>query len=237
MCPDGNPYDRFGYASHAEGYDTISLGEGSHAEGDSTKAYGDFSHSEGYSTEAVGHNSHAEGFSTESVGNNSHAEGFDTFSFGEGSHAEGQNTVSGLRGYYSPGITNGYFALNEPDYVNNNLTDVFIVGEPIIFDDRDNANAYGVVQTTISASTYDGTYTLVTLDNTSINGAGLIYLPDNYNPRLANQSIGNYSHAEGYNTISLGRYSHAEGNTTASIGMYSHAEGLGTTALKEYSKE
>ena len=232
---EGDSTIAVGYASHTEGYQTFAFGEGSHSEGESTVSFGDFSHAEGLSTESIGDHSHAEGNSTEAIGDDSHAEGFNTLSLGEGSHAEGELTVSGLRGYYSPGITNGYFALSEPSYVNNDLTDVFIVGQQIIFDDRDNLNVYGFVQTTISASTYDGTYTWITCDNTSINGAGLIYLGNNDNPRLADQSIGSFSHAEGTGTYSIGRYSHAEGYNTQSIGKYSHSEGMFTIALGEGS--
>jgi hypothetical protein len=235
IYPDSGLYDRFGESSHAEGYQTLSLGEGSHSEGESTISFGDFSHAEGLNTESIGEHSHAEGQNNQSIGDDSHAEGFNTLSLGEGSHAEGELTVSGLRGYYSLGITNGYFALSEPSYVNNDLTDVFIVGQQIIFDDRDDANVYGFVQTTISASTYDGTYTWITCDNTSINGAGLIYLGNNDNPRLATESIGSFSHAEGTGTYSIGRYSHAEGYNTQSIGKYSHSEGMFTIALGEGS--
>ena len=232
IYPDGNPYNRFGYASHAEGYDTISLGEGSHAEGDSTKAYGDFSHAEGYSTEALGYYSHAEGYSTEALGDDSHAEGFSTIALGEGSHAEGEGTLAGYIGYYSTNVLNGNIELNNNG---NDLSDVFIVGQSIVFDDRDNANAYGFVQTTISAVTYNTPFTYITLDNTSVNGPSNIYLPNDPNPRLGNQSIGSYSHAEGSNTASLGRYSHSEGYQTLSIGRASHSEGEGTIALKDYS--
>jgi hypothetical protein len=233
IYPDSGQYDRFGESSHAEGYETLSLGEGSHSEGESTISFGDFSHAEGYRTQAIGEHSHAEGHNSQSIGDESHAEGFNTFSFGEGSHAEGEGTVSGLRGYYSTNVVNGNIQLNYN--TNNNLTDVFIVGQPIIFDDRDDANVYGWISTTISASTYDGTNTYVTCDNTSINGNGVIYLADNNNPRLSTESIGSFSHAEGSNTFSLGRYSHAEGNNTISIGKYSHSEGMFTIALGEGS--
>lgn len=45
--------------------------------------------------------------------------------------------------------------------------------------------------------------------------------------RNANSEIGNYSFAEGYNTIASGKYSHAEGQNTIAFSDYSHAEGRG----------
>lgn len=50
-----------------------------------------------------------------------------------------------------------------------------------------------------------------------------------------NVAIGNYSHAEGYQTKAIKNSSHAEGSGTKSSGDYSHAEGVGTTALGESS--
>lgn len=44
-----------------------------------------------------------------------------------------------------------------------------------------------------------------------------------------NEASGNYSHAEGNNTIANGIASHAEGEQTLAFGNYSHAEGYGTT--------
>jgi trimeric autotransporter adhesin len=48
-------------------------------------------------------------------------------------------------------------------------------------------------------------------------------------------SKGQYSHAEGHNTVASGSYSHAEGLGTIASGSYSHAEGAGTTAKGSYS--
>jgi len=46
---------------------------------------------------------------------------------------------------------------------------------------------------------------------------------------------GDYSHAEGANTISSGDYSHAEGSQTIASGSYSHAEGIETIATGQSS--
>ena len=45
-------------------------------------------------------------------------------------------------------------------------------------------------------------------------------------------ALGNYSHAEGYDSIASDTYSHAEGYTTVASGSASHAEGYYTKALK-----
>ena len=53
--------------------------------------------------------------------------------------------------------------------------------------------------------------------------------------RKANSVVGNYSHAEGYNTTASSYGSHAEGNSTIASGKYSHAEGDNTAASGDYS--
>ena len=53
--------------------------------------------------------------------------------------------------------------------------------------------------------------------------------------RKESSQVGDYSHAEGYNTTASGKYSHAEGYMTTASGKYSHAEGYNTTASGERS--
>ena len=48
--------------------------------------------------------------------------------------------------------------------------------------------------------------------------------------RKADSTIGDYSHAEGQDTIASGNASHAEGGNTTASGVESHAEGGNTTA-------
>lgn len=52
--------------------------------------------------------------------------------------------------------------------------------------------------------------------------------------RKANTTVGNCSHAEGYDTTASGLYSHAEGYETIASGNCSHAEGEGTIASGTY---
>lgn len=53
--------------------------------------------------------------------------------------------------------------------------------------------------------------------------------------RKANTTVGNCSHAEGYDTTASGGYSHAEGYNTTASGGHSHAEGYETIASGYYS--
>ena len=48
-------------------------------------------------------------------------------------------------------------------------------------------------------------------------------------------SVGDYSHSEGYATHSVGHSSHAEGDSTEAIGPASHAEGGSSSAIEYYS--
>ena len=51
-----------------------------------------------------------------------------------------------------------------------------------------------------------------------------------FNSYENNHAVGNYSHAEGINTLASGAFSHAEGDHSYAISTYSHAEGNGTLA-------
>ncbi|MBE9913387.1 exosporium leader peptide [Paenibacillus donghaensis] len=82
------------YGGHAEGFDTLVLGQAAHAEGVSTKASGQASHAEGQNTKASGYASHAEGNNTTASDYASHAEGSNTIASGDTSHAEGDTTTA-----------------------------------------------------------------------------------------------------------------------------------------------
>lgn len=53
---------------------------------------------------------------------------------------------------------------------------------------------------------------------------------ERFNDYDNNQAVGQYSHAEGYNTYAEGAFSHAEGWYTSATGNCSHAEGYSTVA-------
>ena len=213
-------FDNFaaGANSHAEGLFSLSLGEGSHSEGNSTYTYGYASHAEGDNTSAYGQYSHSEGSNTNAFGYTSHAEGTSTYSIGNNSHSEGNYTFSGVYGFTSNNINNGIIVI-----YNKDLTSVFYPGTKIIFDDRVYSNQSGLIQTTVSASTYNTgtTHTTIYCDNRQFSsGYGRIVLPDNKTPFGSDSTFGSGSHAEGSNT--------------ATYGVGSHTEGIGTYAISDY---
>jgi hypothetical protein len=61
------------------------------------------------------------------------------------------------------------------------------------------------------------------------------YLNQSLQQGFATEAKGQYSHAEGSNTLVIGDYSHAEGVSTTAEGEASHAEGNGTIAEGDYS--
>ena len=56
-----------------------------------------------------------------------------------------------------------------------------------------------------------------------------------FNDYVNNQSIGDYSHAEGTNTVSSGNSSHSEGTNTQANGEASHCEGMSSAAKGDFS--
>ena len=81
--------------SHAEGWNTKTLGIGSHSEGQNTIAEGMYSHAEGGLTQAIGGWSHAEGSNCYAIGYASHAEGESTIASGSNQHVSGRFNTQG----------------------------------------------------------------------------------------------------------------------------------------------
>jgi hypothetical protein len=81
--------------SHAEGQDSVALGEASHVEGNKNITVGYFSHAEGHDTQAHGNFSHTEGASTKTSGlaNSAHAEGTGTVASGRSQHVQGEYNI------------------------------------------------------------------------------------------------------------------------------------------------
>ena len=202
-----------GHDSHAEGRATTASGDCSHAEGLSTAASGNNSHAEGYWTAASGGSSHAEGSDTAASGGSSHAEGHYTIAFGISSHAEG----AGLR---YPLFVSGEASGTTYTVSESNISYIKI-GRVIKYN-----NTFAKI------TNYDSSNNLLTLDKTLSNKALSNARVDIYIGGIAS---GNYSHAEGYNTIALGNQSHAENNTTTALGNNSHAEGYSTKASGDSS--
>ena len=235
--------------SHAEGLGTVSSGDYSHAEGNSTQAIGNESHAEGLGTVSSGQYSHAEGSYTSASGDFSHAEGSSTQAIGQASHAEGAGSKTGvLTAYYVETIIDGVLLLRGASY--GDKTTEFLPGTIIIYDDADFDATYGRTTFTVLSSTFDGTNTLITLTDNTVQGSGAFIgnadaivswtgnqtLRGNYAHAEGSAiALGEYSHAEGENTQAIGRSSHAEGHNTRTIGSYSHTEGVGTRTIGSYS--
>lgn len=223
-----------GSYSHAEGDSATAYGNYSHAEGSETKTYGDSSHAEGYDTRAFGNYSHAEGESATTYGNYSHAEGDNSRAFGGHSHAEGSSTITTaatshaeglatIAGYRSPLIAAATDAGGNIA-ANGDQTPYFTASTDVIIIDQ---NGYFI-----------GTFILNTISYNAISYITTFNIPDypsQYVGYLVSTTYGQYSHAEGKQTVASGYASHAEGIETEALGNYSHAEGYNTQAIGEYS--
>ncbi len=101
-----------GYAAHAEGLNSIAKGYGSHAEGCQTQANGVYSHAEGYYTIASGVNSYAAGEGTIANGRNQHVTGSYNVEDTSSLVIVGKGTSSNDRSnaYKLDGSGNGYFS-------------------------------------------------------------------------------------------------------------------------------
>jgi hypothetical protein len=230
-----------GNYSHAEGGSTQAIGDFSHAEGKNTNALGNYSHAEGLETLTQGIFSHAEGSSTQAIGEASHAEGRFTTASGDYSHAEGDTTQTGITTAFKTAeeasIDSGLIRI---DGTYGDVTAYFTPGNYLYLYDGEFNNNYGYASFLIDTVFWNDPETFIQLVDTSVNTnaayvGDLTYLKNN-GTFGGNKTIpGNYSHAEGNNTITLGSYSHAEGNQTQASGRYSHAEGNNTQAIGEYS--
>lgn len=103
-----NPTTAKGFASHAEGAGSTTIGGYSHAEGNTTTASGKYSHSEGWVSNAIGESSHAEGQNTRAHGTVCHSEGNNTDAYGYANHTEGLGTKTheGVQGQHAEGHFN-----------------------------------------------------------------------------------------------------------------------------------
>ena len=231
-----------GAASHAEGSDTEASGNYSHAEGNGAIASGDTSHAEGNNTTANGNCSHAEGSNTTASGNYSHAEGSDTEVSGQYSHAEGRGTIAAsacqhVQGRYNTkdieekyahivgnGYSNSRSNAHTLDWSGNAWYsgNIYIGGTS-----QDDENAKKLItETDLEGLVSENYVNNNFMSKTNPVGTGSFSMN-----RKADTVIGNYSHAEGLDTIASGSYSHAEGSYTVASGDFgSHAEGNGTIA-------
>lgn len=187
---EGDNSVTLGNDSHAEGYTTVAKGQASHSEGSDTQAIGDKSHAEGYATIALGNVSHAEGVYARAEGTYSHAEGDSTIAFGEASHAEGHDSQANGQFSHAEGLktiakSTGSHAEGAGSKANGSC-----------------AHAEGYDTEALGESSHAEGFTTL--------------------------AEGDYSHAEGERSVAKGRVSHAEGQGIAN-GELSHAEGVSTT--------
>lgn len=248
-----------GKYAHAQGYKTLAKGQASHAEGELTQARGanthaegignvasgaqahveggmyysgttytnvasgTASHAEGYNTQALNLGTHTEGYGTIAVANRSHAEGHSTLANGDSSHAEGHFTIA--QGGYSHAEGNG--TSSDKEFM------MFHIG----------GNSY---TTTVDHALSPNT--VIRMRNqirkvTATPGARTITLNSVFSELTTNDVIkvvtgvayGEYSHSEGYGTLSIGNYSHTEGNSTKALGQSAHASGEYSEANKQAS--
>lgn len=85
-----------GFYSLSTGQGNESHGDHSHAQGGNciTQLNSNYSHAEGIETITIGNGAHSEGLRTRAIGDYSHTEGRHTTSSGYASHVEGENNIS-----------------------------------------------------------------------------------------------------------------------------------------------
>lgn len=201
----GGPY------SVTIGRDVSAAGTCSLAEGNGTAASGNYSHSEGYATTAGGEASHSEGDGTIASGDYSHSEGYRTIASGWAQHVQGQYNVEDTNGRYAHIVGGGTRMERKNIHT---------------LDWNGNAEFAGDVQG----------YDSITGKKVSLLDKATIYGDTTINVgRKENSTVGEYSTAEGYDTIASGGASHSEGTGTTAKGGYSHSEGNGTAAIGDGS--
>lgn len=248
-----------GYASHAEGINTIARGPGSHSEGRNTTADGPACHTEGIGTFAFGDGSHAEGwfdpnfFQGGPIAYNSgaHAEGELTVAGGPDSHAEGiQNIAAGFCAHAEGALTH---AGGDYSHVEGTLniagnpartftcaaggTAITIVGVDATLEFPNGIRVTALPKTpapSIAGTTLVSSIPVFAAGNTTFNIATPIDTTTTGGLMVA-VSVGKASHAEGQGSIANGQAAHAEGyNGNIASGRGAHAEGEnGCTASAE----
>ena len=193
------------YAAHAEGSSTAS-GDYSHAEGNSTNAYANCSHAEGSWTSTRGSRAHAEGSNTAAQGANSHAEGYCTIAVGTSSHVEGYGE------HFLIDLT--LLSQSRPTdnkYIVSNSSNIKVGSYLEFYENPDQPVYIKIIEVDQDSITLER-------DIGSIN--------QNEWARIRTYgALGDYSHAEGYQTAASGEISHAEGWGTIAASNNQHAQG------------
>ena len=229
---EGSNATASGVYSHAEGLRTTASGQYSHAEGSNTTASGSGSHAEGYLTDATAQYSHAEGFTTKASGSESHSEGRQTIASGYQSHAEGYGSLASGSCSHAEGGFSEIFTLTasgEAGTTTYELTnsidesyEKMLVGAYVVL---------GYVDAYCTAVTKsDGKITHFTL-NRAVTGSIITNAGFRFN--VGSVAAGNYSHAEGENTVAASKNQHTQGkyNIIDTETKYAHIVGNGSDSL------
>lgn len=250
-------------SAHAEGSSTKAIGVGSHAEGASTEAQGKNSHAEGIGTIAIGEGQHVSGkYNIPNsnalfiLGNgrpetkNNLIEVYDNeikinSNFDSDEITVSLDSGSGTRATLKPQSLK-FSTEDGPESLKLQKEGVSLFSQE--GDTNTKLTAYGLEIETFQegAGGKRITYVLTSdkikkideLPTQFIGASGEGANAETFNGN--NQAIGNYSHAEGYNTIASGKGAHTEGYIATSNGVEypneasgtgSHAEGCGTQAI------
>lgn len=209
---EGDYCEANGSASHAMGIYSVASGAHSYAGGNTSVASSSNSYAMGLKATASGKQAHAQNNSTIASGQDSHAEGWATQSTSYQTHAEGAQTrAMGMRSH-----AEGYntIVLGTNSHVEGYSTKTL---ETILSDIID-----------VTTATDDEIY-----QAWSTNKFGLVKNKVSHGEGEDTLALGEYSHAEGYQTVA-GYVSHSEGWNTEAKGQGSHSEGRGTKASSEY---
>lgn len=246
----------FGSFAHAEGSDTIALGNSSHsggktsgggvptvASGEASFAHGLGCGSSGLGSVAMGDGSEAIGAKSVALSTGGAAYGADTFvagntctAAGQGGHAEGMDCHAGHDERIctsSAGVSPYTITIAGVD-----ATAEFANADTALFIHRTSGVVDETVTGTIGALAFGGvntTFTFTTastIRNVSPASCAVVDISKGYAAHAEGYgayALGVKSHAEGSGTTASGAAAHAEGTSVAS-GDYSHSEGNGSTA-------
>ena len=216
------------FAALVGGYRNTVTGSAGSAVGSNNTVSGDRAHAEGHYTTAEGAYSHSEGWGN--VDNNniakgaaSHVEGRTTKAYLHSSHAEGYATTAGsIEADGNAYQTAGAHAEGQSTLAKENAS-----------------HAEGRSTKALTRSSHaEGELTQAGTNNYRTDANGKYVGRDGQTLPDADQGdiykrtkIGEYAHAEGYNTKAIEEAAHAEGSSTIASGKFSHAEGYNTQAV------
>ena len=256
-------------SSHAEGISTQANRQASHAEGLETIANGDSSHAEGWGTITNNQAEHASG--SFNVSHRSLNESGQTlFSVGNGTADDARHNAFEIRQNGDIYITSGSSDIKLQDYIGGSVetvtaitpsnsgstapiaTKVVAENEQIVsaaLNDL-NTNKQDVLSAGTGIEISSGNVISVTggtggdslweagtgLNSVILKGSSGTASGD-YSVAEGYQTIAseNYSHAEGYSTSATSDFSHSEGYETLASGANSHAEGYSNSATSDAS--